>query len=142
MSSTPNIPGLSRRDVIRIAGVSLAAAPLLGACGASESSSTPDAGSSPDAGTAADAGVVADAGTAADAGTTITRAWATGGTAAMVAAFSAANGIDMTLAANLMSDLCIPPEPAEKTAADELHWGEGGAVRVSAEAAPAALTTN
>ena len=63
-------------------------------------------------------------------------------TAAMVAAFSAANGIDMTLAANLMSDLCIPPEPAGKTAADELHWGEGGAVRVSAEAAPAALTTN
>ena len=63
-------------------------------------------------------------------------------TAAAVAAFSAANGIDMTLAANLMSDLCIPPEPAEKTAADELHWGEGGAVRVSAEAAPVALTTN
>lgn len=91
MSSTPNIPGLSRRDVIRIAGVSLAAAPLLGACGASESSSTPDAGSSPDAGTAADAGVVADAGTAADAGTTITRAWATGGTAAMVAADSYPN---------------------------------------------------
>src|SRR4051812_4584604 len=75
---------MTRRRVLRNIGLALAAVPvgrLLAACG-------PDDGSSGDTGT--DAGTTSDAGTDAG-GTNNTGSWATGGTAAMLAASSYPN---------------------------------------------------
>lgn len=105
MESEDNKPRLSRREVIRIAGVGLAAAPILSACAQMDDGLTNDDAATPDAGANGDAGETADAGNR-DVGVVSTGAWATGGTAAMVDAASYPNPFTTGLAGSTCALTC------------------------------------